>query len=144
MVGERLVQQSAGCGEVPAHASRLRQGKQPAGDIVAVIGELGGLGGELLEQGQGLGVGRLRLLRPPGVAEQVAHGVVAVGQLVAELGPVGEVGDELLVDGQGLGGPASASFGRPVPTSRPPRLLWLLASPRRNSGRSGKSATSCL
>ena len=66
-------------------------------------GRVGEFGGELLANRQGLGVGRLRFLQPPGVVEQVAQVVVGPGQGLPELGPVGEVGGELLVDGQGLG-----------------------------------------
>ena len=102
VVGERLVEESAGGGEVPTPAGQVRQVEQCAGDRVAIIGDLGELGGEPLLNGQGLGLRRLGVLEQPLVPEQKAHVVVAGGQLLAELGPTWEHGNEVLLDRQAL------------------------------------------
>jgi hypothetical protein len=62
------------------------------GQFLAEFRAGGEVGGQLLLEGQGIVVGRLRLRQPPRGAEQEAQVVVAHGQFLAELGASGEVG----------------------------------------------------
>ena len=63
--------------------------RQGAAEYVPV----GEVGGKLLTNRQGLGLGRLRFLQACGVEEeQVAQVAVQPGQGLPELGPGGEVG----------------------------------------------------
>src|SRR5262249_7619495 len=62
------------------------------------------VGGRLLQDGQGLAVCFLRLLRPARFAEEKTQVVVTTSQVPAEFWSVGEVGGPLLMDRQGVGG----------------------------------------
>jgi hypothetical protein len=72
------------------------------GQFLAVRGHLRMLGGQFLANGQGLAIGRLRLLRAACVRQQHAQVGVRDGQVLTVLGHLRMLGDELLVKGQGL------------------------------------------
>src|SRR5205085_10959282 len=65
------------------------------GEGLTELGPGGEVGGQLLQDGQGVGVGRLRFRQSTAGVEQVAQVVVAKGQLLPVLGTGGEVRGEL-------------------------------------------------
>src|SRR5438270_460735 len=88
----------------PAHgAEQEAQVVVASGQLLTELRPGGEVGGQLLLQGERVGMGGFRFFWPARVAEQVAQVVVAMGQLLKELGPGGEVGRQLLPEGKRVG-----------------------------------------
>jgi hypothetical protein len=102
MMRPRLVQVRLGRLEIPALIAEKRHVPEHAGQCVPHFRLSGEVGGQLLLEGQGVAVGRLRVPQPTGGAEQEAQVVVTDGQFMAEVGAGGEVGGQLLLEGQGV------------------------------------------
>jgi hypothetical protein len=87
--------------------------KSSLGQLLTELGPVGVIGDELLEDDNGLGARRLRVLRPLGVAEHVSQVEEVLCQFQTKLRLVGVLGELLPLEGDGLA-EGRLRFLRPV------------------------------
>src|SRR5205814_2257035 len=74
-----------------------------SGQLLAEFGPGGEVSGQLLLEGERVGIGRPRFLEPASVAEQDSQVVMASGQMLAELEPGGKVRGQLFIEDERVG-----------------------------------------